>query len=113
MKAARDLDAALAELRTLLGKRLVTSQAVLEHHGRDESSLPAAPPDAVAFPGSTDEVAAVLRTCNRHGIPVVPFGAGTSLEGHVLATSGGVCIDLTRMDEIVDVRVDDMDVTVQ
>ncbi|MDQ3981448.1 MAG: FAD-binding protein, partial [Actinomycetota bacterium] len=113
MKATRDLDAALAELRTVLGDRLVTTQAVLEHHGRDESPLPAAPPDAVAFPASTAEVAAVLRTCNRHGIPVVPFGAGTSLEGHVLATSGGVCIDLTRMDEIVDVRVDDMDVTVQ
>ncbi len=91
----------------------MTSRAVLEHHGRDESPLPAAPPDAVAFPASTDDVAAVLQTCNRHRIPVVPFGAGTSLEGHVLATSGGICIDLTRMDEIVAVRVDDMDVTVQ
>jgi D-lactate dehydrogenase (cytochrome) len=113
MAAVTGLDAALAELRTLLGDRLVTSRAVLEHHGRDESPLPAAPPDAVAFPASTDDVAAVLQTCNRHRIPVVPFGAGTSLEGHVLATSGGICIDLTRMDEIVAVRVDDMDVTVQ
>jgi D-lactate dehydrogenase (cytochrome) len=113
MGAVIELDAALAELKELLGDRLVTAQAVREHRGRDESPLPDAPPDAVAFPGSTDEVSAILRTCNRHRVPVVPFGAGTSLEGHVLATSGGVCIDLTRLDGILAVRVDDMDVTVQ
>ena len=91
----------------------MTSPSVLEQHGRDESSLPAAAPDAVAFPISTEEVAAILRVCNEHLVPVVPFGAGTSLEGHVLATSGGLSLDMSRMDRILAVRVDDMDVTVQ
>ena len=106
-------EAGIGELRELLDDRLSTSSSILEHHGRDESPLPPAPPDAVAFPASTEEVAAILSICNRHRVPVIPFGAGTSLEGHVLATSGGVSLDLTQMSEILAVRVDDMDVTVQ
>lgn len=91
---------------------MVLSEAVREHHGRDESPLPPALPDAVAFPTSTAEVADVVRVCARHRVPVVPFGAGTSLEGHLLATSGGLSLDLTRMNEIRSVNVDDLDVVV-
>ena len=108
----RSVDA-LAELADLLGDRFVTSTSVREHHGRDESPLPASNPDAVAFPESNEEVAACLSICARHGTPVVPFGAGTSLEGHVLATSGGVSLDLSRMNSILSVNVDDLDATVQ
>jgi D-lactate dehydrogenase (cytochrome) len=104
---------AVEELQAALGDRLVMSAAVRQHHGRDESPLPDALPDAVAFVESEDEVAAALRICDRRRVPVVPFGAGTSLEGHVLATSGGLCIDLTKMNDILSVRVADLDATVQ
>lgn len=108
------LDAhAASELTSLLGERFVTTRSVREHHGHDESPLPAAAPDAVAYPESTAEVAEIVRICAAHRTPVVPFGAGTSLEGAVLATYGGVCIDMTRMDDIVRVSVDDLDATVQ
>jgi D-lactate dehydrogenase (cytochrome) len=101
------------ELQALLGERWVTSQSVREHHGRDESPLPDALPSGVCFPHSEDEVAEILRLCSAALVPVIPFGAGTSLEGHVLATSGGVCIDTGGLDEIVAVEVADLDVTVQ
>jgi D-lactate dehydrogenase (cytochrome) len=101
------------ELRAVLGERLVLSKAVREHHGRDESPLAAALPDAVAYPESAREVAAVVEVCARSAVPVIPFGAGTSLEGHVLATSGGLCLDLTRMNRIAGTNVDDLDVTVE
>ena len=108
-----ELHDVLAELKTVLGDRLMTTSAAREAHGRDESPLDPAPPDAVAYPNSTDEVAVIVAACNRRKIPVIPFGVGTSLEGHVLARSGGISLDLTSMNEIVAVRVDDMDVTVQ
>jgi D-lactate dehydrogenase (cytochrome) len=101
------------DLTALLGDRFVTTAAVRDHHGRDESPLPAAAPDAVALVQSTAEVSRIVEVCRRDGVPVVPFGAGTSLEGHVLATSGGICIDLSGMNRIVATRVDDMDVTVE
>jgi D-lactate dehydrogenase (cytochrome) len=106
-------DRAVRDLEAVLGDRLVRSQAVREHHGRDESSLPPALPDLVAFPDSESEVSAILKTCNSHGVPVVPFGAGTSLEGHVLATQGGLSLDLTRMNSILRISADDLDATVQ
>ncbi|MEA2460615.1 MAG: hypothetical protein QOH90_792 [Actinomycetota bacterium] len=101
------------ELARILGDRLVTSAAVREQHGRDESPLSPVSPDAVAFPESTEEVARIMKVCNECRVPVIPFGAGTSLEGHVLPIRGGLSLDLTGMDEIVAVRVDDLDVTVQ
>lgn len=113
MGQANGLGAALRELEGILGDRLVTTPAVLDVHGRDESPLPAAPPDAVAYVNSAEEVADVLAACNEHRVAVIPFGAGTSLEGHVLARRGGIALDLTPMNEILAVRVDDMDVTVQ
>src|SRR5918996_2074062 len=104
---------ALAELRGLLGERVSTSPSVLDLHGRDESWLPPSPPDAVAFPRSTEEVAALVALCARHGLPVIAFGAGSSVEGQVLATRGGVSVDMQLMDEIRRVSVADLDVTVQ
>jgi D-lactate dehydrogenase (cytochrome) len=107
------IEAVLEGLRPLLGARLSTAAAVREQHGRDESYHAAKAPDAVAFAESTDEVAAIVRLCAEHRVPVIPFGTGTSLEGHVAAARGGVCIDLSRMNAILAVRPEDMDCTVQ
>ncbi|MGE3276525.1 MAG: FAD-binding oxidoreductase [Vicinamibacterales bacterium] len=103
----------IEELRALLGDRLSTSDAVREHHSHGESWLTPAPPDAVAFPASTAEVSAIVSACARHRVPVIPFGAGSSLEGHVHALRGGVSIDLTRMTRVLRVSPEDMDVTVE
>ncbi len=106
-------DLLLDELRALLGERLSTSASVCEQHGHDESYHPTYPPDAVAFPVSTEEVAEVVKLCANHKRPVIAFGTGTSLEGHVAALHGGISIDLSRMNEIVEVNADDMDCRVQ
>ena len=103
----------LAELRALLGDRVSVSRGVREHHGKDESYYPYAPPEAVAYPHSTEEVRDIVNICRRHRLPVIPYGVGTSVEGHVLAYSGGVCIDLSQMNKVLAVHVEDMDVTVQ
>jgi D-lactate dehydrogenase (cytochrome) len=108
-----DTEPAIAELQGLLGERLSTSPSARDLHGRDESSLAPAAPDAVAFPRSTEEVAAIVSVCARHGVPVIPFGAGSSVEGQVIATRGGVSLDTQQMDQIRRISVDDLDVTVQ
>jgi D-lactate dehydrogenase (cytochrome) len=107
------VQAAIDALGALLGDRLSTSDSVRDLHGRDESSFPPAPPDAVAFPRSTDEVSAIVRACTEHGVPVVAFGTGSSLEGHVLAVEGGVAVDTSLMDAILRVSIEDLDATVQ
>lgn len=99
---------AVEELRALFGERCSTSPSVTESHGRDESFHPLTPPDAVVNVVSTEEVAAALRICHAHGVPVIAFGAGSSLDGHVLATHGGVTLDLSGMDRILEVRPDDL-----
>jgi len=86
---------------------------VREEHGRDIAHPEAQPADAVAFPLTTEEVASIVRICHAESTPVIAFGVGTSLEGHVLAPQGGVCIDLSRMDQVVAVNERDLDVTVQ
>jgi len=106
-------EAALAELGALLGDRLTTAQAMREVHGRDESWHAVAMPDAVAFAQTTEEVATIVRICAAHDMPVIPFGAGTSLEGHVSAVHGGLSLDLTRMDRILEVNAGDLDVRVE
>ncbi|HEX5453805.1 MAG TPA: FAD-linked oxidase C-terminal domain-containing protein [Stellaceae bacterium] len=103
----------LDQLRGLLGERLSTAAAVCQQHGKDESYHPAHAPDAVAFAESTDEVSAIVGLCAQHKTPVIAFGTGTSLEGHVAALKGGVCIDLTRMNRVVAVNAADLDCTVE
>jgi D-lactate dehydrogenase (cytochrome) len=112
-KKAHFAASALAELKALLGDRVTTSAAVREHHGKDESYFPYAPPDAVVFPESTEEVRAVVDICRRHRVPMIPYGVGTSLEGHILAIHGGVCIDLSRMNQVLAVHEEDLDAVVQ
>ena len=106
-------DAFLASLRALFGDRLSTSQAMREHHGRDESSYDPMLPDAVVFAHSTEEVAAAVALCNEYKVPVIPYGTGTSLEGHILALSGGLSIDLLQMNRVIAVHAQDLTVTVQ
>src|SRR5436190_18514825 len=114
MNKAREFDqSVVTELRALLGERVSTSAAVREHHGKDESYFPYAPPDAVVFPESTEEVRDIVDLCRRHKTPMIPFGVGTSLEGHVLAIHGGVCIDLSRMNKVLTVHEADLDAVVQ
>jgi len=108
------LDAALlAALRQRLGDRLSTSAAVCAQHGKDESYHTPHAPDAVAFARSTEEVAEIVRLCAEHKTPVIAFGTGTSLEGHVAALRGGVCIDLSQMKQILRVNAEDLDATVE
>ena len=107
------VESALADLRTFLGDRVTASPAAREHHSHDESSLPPALPDLVCFPHCTDEVSRIVRVSAARQIPIVPFGAGTSLEGHVNAVRGGICIDMRQMNRVLRVSVDDMDVTVE
>ncbi len=109
----RPMGPLIEELKALLGERLSLSAAVLEQHGHDESYHATVPPDAVAFPRSTEEVAAVMRLAAKHGAPVVPFGTGTSLEGHVAALQGGISIDLGQMNRILEVNEGDLDCRVE
>ena len=106
-------DDLLAALRDVLGDRVTASAAVRDHHARGESYHPPSPPDLVAFPLTTEEVSAIVRECAQRDVPMVPFGAGTSLEGQVLALRGGVTIDLSRMNQVLRVSVEDLDATVQ
>ena len=107
------LTAALADLRALLGDRLSTAAAVLAQHGQSESLVSAPPPDAVAFPRSTAEVAALVKICAAHGVPMIGWGAGSSLEGHALARHGGVTVDFREMASVLEVRAEDMLARVQ
>ncbi|MBV2179631.1 MAG: FAD-binding protein [Castellaniella sp.] len=103
----------LATLRQRFGERCSTAQPVRDHHGRDESPYPAMLPDVVVFAQSVDEVAWVARHCNDHRIALIPYGAGSSLEGHLLAVQGGVCLDLSGMNKILNVHAEDFTATVQ
>ena len=100
-------------LRDLLGPRCTDSAAERAHHGHGESYHTPQPPDLVCYAESTEEVAAIVTLCAAHDVKIIPFGAGTSLEGHVTAPQGGVCIDLSRMNRIIAVRPEDLDATIQ
>ena len=103
-----------AELVVALGSdQVTTSDAVREQHAAGESYHRGEPPDVVVYPRSTAEVVAVVDLCRTHGVPIVPFGSGTSLEGQVVALLGGVSLDTTRLDRIVRLSVEDLDVTVE
>jgi D-lactate dehydrogenase (cytochrome) len=114
LNKAREFDqSVVAELKTLLGDRVSTSPAVREHHGKDESYFPYALPDVVVFLRTTEEVRDVVNICRRHRVPIIPYGVGTSLEGHVLAVQGGVCVDLSQMNQVLAVHESDLDAVVQ
>ncbi|MEN3364741.1 MAG: hypothetical protein V7606_2015 [Burkholderiales bacterium] len=103
----------LAELKALFGDRFSTSQAMREHHGRDESSYAPMLPDAVVFVQTTEEVADAVKLCSLHEVPIIPYGTGTSLEGHILALRGGITIDLSQMNRMVAIHAEDLTATVQ
>ncbi|MSQ18682.1 MAG: FAD-binding protein [Betaproteobacteria bacterium] len=114
MNKPRELDTSLLDaLRALLGDRVTTSRAIREHHGKDESYYPYALPDAVTYPHTTEEVRDAINICRRYRTPMIPFGVGTSLEGHVLATSGGVTVDMSQMNKILKINALDLDAVVQ
>jgi D-lactate dehydrogenase (cytochrome) len=100
-------------LKDVLGDRVTAATAVREHHSHGESYHTSAPPDLVAYPHDTEEIAIIVRAAAERAVPIIAFGAGTSLEGQVLALNGGVCIDLTQMNRVLRVSVDDLDATVQ
>lgn len=106
-------DELVASLRQEFGDRFSQAQAQREHHGKDESAYPAMLPDAVVFALSTQEVVLVVTLCNTYQVPLIPFGAGSSLEGHLLAIEGGISLDLTGMNQIVSLNSEDQTVTVQ
>ena len=106
-------EAFLDALRARFGAQCSTAQAVREQHGRDEGSIQAPPPSAVVFAESTQDVMDAVRLAAQHGVPVIPYGAGSSLEGHLLAIQGGISIDVSRMNRLLRVDADDLTVTVQ
>ena len=103
----------IEDLGNLLGDRITTTMAVREHHGHGEDYFAAFPPDAVCFPNSTEEVAEIVKICANYSAPVIPFGTGTSVEGHVTALHGGITIDLMQMNAVIEVNPEDLDCRVQ
>ena len=95
------------------GERCCTGESVRHRHGRDDSPYDTTPPDCVVFPASGDEVAEVVRLCARHRVPVIAYGAGTSIEGHIMAVEGGVTVDLSRMNRVLAVNGEDLTATVE
>jgi len=100
-------------LRSRFGERFLTSASALTHYGETESPYPCIPPDAVVVAHTTEEVAEVVALCDMHNVPLIAYGAGSSLEGHTLAIEGGICIDLSQMNKIVTVNAEDLTATVQ
>jgi len=107
------IEKAVAELTAAFGNRVVTSQAVREQHGNTVTWIPNQPPDAVVYPQSTEDVQQIVRICAANGVAVIPFGVGTSLEGHVNAPVGGVSIDFRDMNKIIAVHAEDLDCVIE
>jgi D-lactate dehydrogenase (cytochrome) len=107
------MDAAIRDLQALLDRRATTAAIVREHHSHGESYHAAAAPDVVCFPHSTEEVSEILKISARHQVPVIPFGAGTSMEGQINAIHGGITIDMREMNKILRISPEDLQVTVQ
>jgi D-lactate dehydrogenase (cytochrome) len=106
-------EALLARLKALFGSQFSVAQVVREQHGRDESAFSVPPPAAVVFAQSTQDVSDVVRLAAQHRVPVIPFGVGSSLEGHLLAVQGGISIDVSRMNQVLSINAEDLTVTVQ
>ncbi len=110
---ANGIAAAIAALTAAFGNRVVTSQAVREQHGNTLTWVPNQPPDAVAYPQNTGDVQTIVRICAANRAPVIPFGVGTSLEGHINAPIGGVSIDFRDMNKVLAVHAEDLDCVVE
>ena len=107
-------EAFLTALKARFGHNCSTALVVREQHGRDESAFTTVPPPAaVVFAECTQDVADAVKLCAEHKVPVIPFGVGSSLEGHLLAVQGGISIDLTRMNKVLSINAEDLTVTVQ
>src|SRR5690349_22326382 len=104
---------AVAALTAAFGNRVVTSQAVREQHGNTLTWIANQPPDAVVFPQNTEEVQQIVRICAENGVAIIPYGVGTSLEGHVNAPSGGVSIDFRDMNKVLVVHAEDLDCVIE
>ena len=104
---------ALGILKQQFGDRLQTGQSLREQHGHTTTWIENQPPDAVVFPHSTQEVSEIVKTCAQHKVPVIPYGVGTSLEGHVNAPAGGISVDMGQMNAVLEVHADDLDCVVQ
>jgi D-lactate dehydrogenase (cytochrome) len=107
------MNAVVTELKALLGSRATDAAAIREHHSHGESYHAPAAPDIVCFPSTPEEVVEIVRISARHQVPIVPFGAGTSLEGHVHALRGGICIDCRDLNRVLRISVEDLDATVE
>ncbi|MCB1364179.1 MAG: FAD-binding protein [Rhodobacteraceae bacterium] len=107
------IETAIAILKQQFGDRLQTGAAIRQQHGHTTTWIANQPPDAVVFARDTQEVSDIVRTCAAHKVPVIPFGTGTSLEGHVNAPAGGICVDLMQMDKVLAVHAGDLDCVVQ
>ncbi len=105
--------AVLGILKQRFGDRFETGQSIREQHGHTTTWIVNQPPDGVVFVDSEEEVQEVVQTCIAHRVPIIPFGTGTSLEGHVNAPAGGVSVDFSRMDQVLQVNAEDMDVVIQ
>ena len=103
----------IADLKAIFGARFTTNESVLVQHSRDESAFQPVLPSAVIYPQNTEEVSKALAYCNQNRIPVVAFGAGSSLEGHVLPLKGGISLDMTEMNKIIEILPEDLTVKVE
>ncbi|MEG0975112.1 MAG: FAD-linked oxidase C-terminal domain-containing protein [Comamonas sp.] len=106
-------DAFLQQLVARFGAQCSTAQAVRDQHGRDEGAISAPPPAAVVFAESTQDVQDAIKLCDQYNVPVIAYGAGSSLEGHLLAVQGGISIDMNRMNQVLSVNTEDLTITVQ
>ena len=106
-------DTVIAALSARYGNRLSTSQAIREQHGHTTTWITNQPPDAVVFPQATEEVQDIVKLCATHRVPVIGFGAGTSLEGQVNAPRGGICLDFRDMNRVLEVHADDLDCVIE
>jgi D-lactate dehydrogenase (cytochrome) len=111
--ATSAVEQAVAELKALLGARATDAMAIRDHHSRGESYHSPAAPDVVCFPHTTTEIVEIVKISAKHRLPIVPFGAGTSLEGHVHAIHGGITIDLREMNRVLRISAEDLDATVE
>ena len=107
------ISAALGVLKQQFGERFQTGQSIREQHGHTTTWIPNQMPDGVVFAQSTEEVSDVVKVCAAHRVPIIAYGTGTSLEGHVNAPAGGISIDLTQMDKVLEVNAGDLDCRVQ